>query len=122
MVPLAGAGPTICLRPSHSLTTAALPLRARHAPLPAPRFAIWRFLLVAALPFLLVFMAAASCLGWMCFQGVMGPPGAVIALAAIAALAAIIRRHKGMALGAALSLVALLGRLGWCGLSSRCWL
>ena len=94
--------------PSHSLTTAALP------PPPArPRFPIWRFLLaLAALPFLLVSMAAASWLAWMCFQGVMGPPGAVIALAAIAALAAIIRRHTGMALGAALSLVALLGLAG----------
>ena len=72
--------------------------RARHAPPPAPRFPIWRFLLaVAALPPLLAFMAAASWLAWMCFQGVMGPPGAIIALAGIAALAALIRRHTGMA-------------------------
>ena len=81
--------------------------RARHAPPPALRFPIWRFLLaVAALPSLLAFMAAASWLAWMCFQGVMGPPGAVIALAGIAALAALIRRHTGMAPWLALSLVA----------------
>jgi hypothetical protein len=43
----------------------------------------------------------------MCFEGVIGPPGAVIALTGIAALAALIRRHTG--LGAALSLVALAG-------------
>ena len=42
----------------------------------------------------------------------MGPPGAVIALTGIAALAALIRRHTGMALGAALSLVALVGLAG----------
>jgi hypothetical protein len=60
-------------------------------------------------------MAAASWLAWMCFRGVMGPPSAVIALAGIAALAALIRRHTGMALGAALTFVALVGLagLGW---------
>ena len=43
---------------------------------PAPRFPIWRFLLaVAALPPLLAFLAAASWLAWMCFQGVMGTAG-----------------------------------------------
>jgi hypothetical protein len=87
--------------------------RARHALHPALRFPIWRFLVaLAALPFLLVFMAAASWLSWMCFQGVMGPPGAIIALVGIAALAALIRCHTGMALGAALSLVALVGLAG----------
>ena len=87
--------------------------RARHASPPTSRFPIWRFLLAfAALPFLLLFMAAASWLSWMCFQGVMGPPGAVIALTGIAALAVIIRRHTGLALGAALSLVALVGLAG----------
>ena len=54
--------------------------RVRHT-LPTPGIPIWRFLLaVAALPPLLAFTAAASWLAWMCFQGVMGPPGAVIAL------------------------------------------
>lgn len=38
--------------------------------------------------------------------------GAVIALAGIAALAALMRRHTGMAIGAALSLVALVGLAG----------
>jgi hypothetical protein len=74
--------------------------RVRHALHSAPRFPIWRFLLaLAALPFLLAFMAAASWLAWMCFEGVMGPPGAIIALVGIAAPAALIRRHTGMALG-----------------------
>ena len=59
---------------------------------PAPRFPIWRFLFAAAaLPFLLAFMAAASWLAWMCFEGVMGPPAAIITLAGIAAVAAFIR-------------------------------
>jgi hypothetical protein len=67
-----------------------------------------RFLLaVAALALLLVFMAAAF---WL--QGVMGPPDAIIALVGIATLAALIRRHRGMALGAAYRLVALVGLAG----------
>ena len=83
---------------------------------PGPRFPIWRFLLaVAAQPPLLAFLAAASWLSWMCFQGIMGPPAAIIALVGIAALAALIRRHTGMALGAALSLVALVGLAGRVG-------
>ena len=70
--------------------------RAHHALPPGPRFPIWRFLLaVAALPPLLAFMAAASWLAWMCFRGVMGPPGAIIALVGIAALVALIRRAHG---------------------------
>ena len=94
--------------PSHSTTTAALPLGTPASPL-APRFPVWRFLLaVAALPPLLAFMAAASGLAWMCFRGVMGPP-AVIALAGIAALAALIRRHTGMEVGLALCLIAVVG-------------
>jgi hypothetical protein len=61
---------------------------------PGPRFPIWRFLLaVAALPPLLAFLAAASWLSWMCFQGIMGPPAAIIALVGIAVLAALIRRQ-----------------------------
>ena len=84
--------------------------RARLASPSAPRFAIWRFLLaVAALPPLLAFMAAASWLAWMCFRGVIGPPGAVIALAGITALAALIRRHTGMEVGLALCLIAVVG-------------
>jgi hypothetical protein len=44
---------------------------------PAAGISIWRFLLaVAAPPPLLAFVAAASWLAWMCFQGVMGTPGA----------------------------------------------
>ncbi len=86
---------------------------AHHASPPAPRFPIWRFLLaVAAIPPLLAFMIAASWLSWMCFEGVMGPPSAIIALVGTAALAAVIRRHTGMALGAALSLVAVVGLVG----------
>ena len=82
----------------------------RGTPLPAPRFLIWRFLFAAAaLPPLLAFMAAASWLTWMCFQGAMGTPGAVIALVGIAALAALIRRHTGMEVGMALSLIAMVG-------------
>ena len=54
-------------------------------------------------------MAAASWLAWMCFRGVMGPPGAVIALAGIAALAALIRRHTGIEIGLALCLIAVVG-------------
>jgi hypothetical protein len=42
----------------------------------------------------------------------MGPPGAVIAPTGIAALAGLKRRHTGMALGAALPLVALVGLAG----------
>jgi hypothetical protein len=77
---------------------------------PARRFPIWRFLLAAAaLPPLLVFMAAAAWLAWMCFQGVMGTPGAVIALAGIAALAALIRRHTRMEVAMALCLIAIVG-------------
>ena len=77
---------------------------------PPPRFLIWRFLFAAAaLPPLLAFMAAASWLTWMCFQDAMGTPGAVIALVGIAALAALIRRHSGIALGGALSLIAMVG-------------
>ena len=87
--------------------------RVSHALQPIPRFPIWRFLLaVASLPFLLAFMAAASWLAWMCFRGVMGPPGAVIALAGIAALAALIRRHTGMEIGMALCLIAAVGLIG----------
>ena len=86
--------------------------RAHHASPPAPRFPIWRFLLaVAPIPPLLAFIAA-SWLAWMCFEGVMRPPSAIIALVGIAALAALIRRHTGMALGAALSLVAVVGLVG----------
>jgi hypothetical protein len=70
--------------------------RARHASPPALRFPIWRFLLaLAALPFLLAFMAAASWLAWMCLEGVMGPP------CAVPAAAAFIRRHTGMQIGMA---------------------
>jgi hypothetical protein len=75
--------------------------RARHASPPALRFPIWRFLLaLAALPFLLAFIAAVSWLAWMCFEGVMGPPGVVPAAAAF------IRRHTGMQIGMALCLIA----------------
>ena len=84
--------------------------------LPAAGISIWRFLLaVAALPPLLAFVAAASWLAWMCVQGVMGTPAAILALTGIAALAALIRRHTGMDLGPALTLVALVGLagLGW---------
>ena len=42
----------------------------------------------------------------------MGPPGAVIALAGIAALAALIRRHTGMEIGMALCLIAVVGLVG----------
>ena len=84
--------------------------RAHHASPPAPRFPIWRFLLaVAAIPPLLAFMIAASWLSWMCFEGVMGPPSAIIALVGIAALAALIRRHTGMEVGLALCLIAVVG-------------
>jgi hypothetical protein len=87
--------------------------RARHASPPALRFPIWRFLLaIAALPPLLAFMAAASWLAWMCFEGVMGPPAAIIALAGIAAVAAFIRRHTGMQVGMALCVVAVVGLVG----------
>src|ERR1700733_1255145 len=87
--------------------------RPRHASHSAPRFPIWRFLLAAAaLPFLLAFMAAASWLAWMCFRGAMGPPGAVIALVGIAALAALIPRHTGMEIGMALCLIAVVGLFG----------
>ena len=89
--------------------------RGRHAPPLAPRFPIWRFLLVAALPFLLVFMAAASWLAWMCFQGVMGPAGAIIALVGIAALAVFIRRHTGAQIGMAV-VPHRCGGAGWAGL------
>jgi hypothetical protein len=84
--------------------------RASHAPPSASRFTIWHFVFAAAaLPFLLAFMAATSWLAWMCFQGVMGPPGAIIALTGIAALAAFIRRHTGMQIGIALCLIAVVG-------------
>ena len=86
---------------------------ARHAPPPAPRFPIRRFMLaLAVLPFLLAFMAAASWLAWMCFRGVIGPPGAIIALTGIAALAGLIRRHTGMEIGMALCLIAVVGFIG----------
>ena len=86
---------------------------ARHASPPALRFPIWRFLLaIAALPPLLAFMAAASWLAWMCFEGVMGPPAAIIALAGIAVVAAFIRRHTGMQIGIALCVVAVVGLVG----------
>jgi hypothetical protein len=68
--------------------------------------------IAAALPFLLVFMAATSWLAWMCFEGVMGPPGTIIALAGIATLAALIRRHTGMQIGMALCLIAVVGLVG----------
>ena len=56
---------------------------------PAPHFPLWRLMLAAlALPLLLPFMAAAAWLAWMCLQGAMGTPGAVIVLIGIAALAA----------------------------------
>ena len=42
----------------------------------------------------------------------MGPPGAVIALVGIAALAALIRRHTGMEIGMALCLIAVVGFIG----------
>ena len=42
----------------------------------------------------------------------MGPPGAVIALAGIASLAAFIRRHTGMQIGMALCLIAVVGLVG----------
>ena len=57
-------------------------------------------------------MAAASWLAWMCIQGVMGPPAAIIALVGMAALAALIRRHTGMEAGMALCLIAV---VGWSG-------
>jgi hypothetical protein len=91
--------------------------RARHSSPPATRFPIWRILIaLAALPLPLLFMAAASWLAWMCFEGVMGPPGAVISLAGIAALAALIRRHTGMEVGMALCLIAVVGLVAGCGL------
>ena len=65
------------------------------------------------LPFLLKFVAAASWLPGMCFEGVMGPPGAVIALIGIAALAALIRRHAGMALGGPRAGPARSGLFAW---------
>ena len=106
--------------PSHSTTTAALPLGTPASPL-APRFPVWRFLLaVAALPPLLAFMAAASGLAWMCFRGVMGPPGAVIALAGIAALAALIRGTRAWKSAWRRASSLWWGWLRWCGLSSRC--
>jgi len=84
--------------------------RVRHAVRSASRFPIWRVLIaLAALPFLLAFMAAASWLAWMCFERVMGPPGTIIALVGIAALAAFIRRHTGMEVGLALCLIAVVG-------------
>jgi hypothetical protein len=100
-------------RPATTIAvTAALPLGTPASP-PAPCFLILQFLIaLAALPFLLVFMAAASWLAWMCFQGVMGPPGAIIALAGIAALAALIRRHTGMEIGMALCLIAVVALAG----------
>ena len=95
--------------PSHSTTTAALPLGTPASPL-APRFPVWRFLLaLGALPPLLAFMAAASWLAWMCFRGIIGPPSAVIVLVGIAALAALIRRHTGIEVCLALCLIALVG-------------
>ena len=45
-------------------------------------------------------------------SGRYGHAGRCIALAGIAALAALIRRHTGMALGAVLSLVAVVGLVG----------
>ena len=51
----------------------------------------------------------------------MGPPGVVIALTGIAAVAAPIRRHTGMALGVALSRVALVGLAGLVWLCSLGW-
>ena len=97
--------------------------RAYHANLqtwrtpPAPRLSIWRFLFAsAALPLPLVFLAAASWLAWTCFQGDIGTLDAVVlTLTGIAASAAFIRWHRGMDLGAALTLVALVGLagLGW---------
>jgi hypothetical protein len=48
----------------------------------------------------------------MCFEGVMGTTRSIIVLVGSAALAALIRRHTGMALGAALSLVAAVALVG----------
>ena len=97
--------------------------RARHASPPALRFPIWRFLFaLAALPFLLAFMAAASWLAWMCFEGVMGPPAAY--------------HHAGWhsgrlqpSYGGTLACRSAWrcasspwwGPSEWCGLYSRCW-
>jgi hypothetical protein len=87
--------------------------RVRHALHSAPRFPIWRVLIaLAALPFLLAFMAAASWPAWMCFEGVMGPSGAIISLVGIAASAALIRRHTDMEIGMALCLIAVVGLIG----------
>jgi hypothetical protein len=47
--------------------------------------------------------------GWKSFEGVMGTLGAVIALAGVAALAALIRRHTGLEVGLALCLIAVVG-------------
>jgi len=54
-------------------------------------------------------MAAAAWLAWICLQGVMGTPGALIVLTGIAALAALIRRRKGMEVGMAMCLIAVVG-------------
>ena len=90
--------------------------RARHDPPAAPHFPIWRFLLVvAALPLLLAFMAATSWLAWICFQDITGTPGDILALTAIAALAALIRRHTGTDLGAALTDTRRYGGVGRAG-------
>ena len=114
MAPLVGAQDNDMATPIPFADDGGTPAwRARHASHSAPHFPIWRFLLaVAALPFLLAFMAAASWLAWMCFRGAMGPPGAVIALVGIAALAAFIRRPTGMEIGMALCLIAVVGLIG----------
>ena len=109
---IAGAQETICLPPSNSLRGGTPAWRARHALHPALGFPISRFLVaLAALPFLLVFMAAASWLSWMCFQGVMGhraPPSS----GRHSSPRCPYTMHTGMALGDALSLVALVGLAG----------
>jgi hypothetical protein len=114
MVPLAGAQDNDMSAPVPFADDGGTPARRAHLQTwhtaPPRRFLIWRFLFTAAaLPPLLAFMAAASWLTCMCFQDAMGTPGAVIALVGIAALAALIRRHSGMALGGALSLIAMVG-------------
>jgi hypothetical protein len=77
---------------------------------PTARVSIWWFLLAsAAAPFLFALMAAGAWLAWMCLRGVMGTPGAVIALAGIAAMAVLIRRHTGLEVGLALCLISAVG-------------
>ena len=70
--------------------------RLRHQRAPAPRLPLWRFTFAAlALPLLLPIIAVAAWLAWMCLQGAVGTPGAVIALTGMGAVAARIRRRTG---------------------------